>query len=257
MGERTDRKIRNGLGIFSVAAGIFCTVYFLLMAVFTGLASKFNFIWLPMGLVLTGGGIFLLKSKKVFSKTIRNTFLAVAAIGLILFLNVGGLILSGFFQSGEENLDYVIVLGAQMKASGPSMILKARLDEAIRYLEENPETKVIVSGGQGSDEPVSEAAGMKAYLVENGVEEGRIFMEDKSVNTNQNLKFSAEYINIEEEHVGIVTSNFHIYRSVKLAEKLGYENVCGIAADSYAFLLPANMLRECACVVYYTMTGGI
>ena len=70
-------------------------------------------------------------------------------------------------------------------------------------------------------------------------------------------EFSAEYINIKEEHIGIVTSNFHIYRSVKLAKKLGYKNVCGIAAESYAFLLPANMLRECACVVYYALTGGI
>lgn len=255
--DRKNRKIRNGLGAVCLTSGILCTAYFLLMAAFTGLASKFNCIWLPMGLVLAGGGIFLLKSKKVFSKTIRNTFLCIGAIGLIIFLNVEGLILSGFFQAGEENLDYVIVLGAQMKASGPSMILKARLDEAIRYLEENPETKVIVSGGQGSDEPISEAEGMKTYLMKNGIEEERIFTEDKSVNTNQNLKFSAEYINIEEEHVGIVTSNFHIYRSVKLAEKLGYENVCGIAADSYVFLLPANMLRECASVVYYKLTGGI
>ena len=82
-------------------------------------------------------------------------------------------------------------------------------------------------------------------------------MEDNSVNTNQNLKFSSEYINIEEDTVGIVTSNFHIYRSVRLAKKQGYENVCGIAAKSHKFLLPANMLREFVCIVYYGVTGAM
>lgn len=257
MERRREITWRRGAGIFGLAVGIFCLVYFLLMAIFTGLASKFNFIWLPMGLFFLGIGIVLFKSKIVLPKAMRNIILTVAVVGMLLFLNVEGLIISGFFQSGEDNLDYVVVLGAQMKASGPSMVLQSRLDEAIVYLERNPETEVIVSGGQGSDEPISEAEGMKNYLVQNGIDESRIFMEDQSVNTNQNLKFSAEYINIKEDHVGIVTSNFHIYRSVKLAKKLGYRNVCGIAAESYAFLLPANMLRECACVVYYTLTGGI
>lgn len=257
MERKTEENWEKGLGIFCAAAGVCCIVYFVLMGVYTGLGSKFNYIWLPMGLVFIGIGVLLIKRKRLLPKACRKAILVIAAVGILLFLNVEGLIISGFFQAGEENLDYVIVLGAQMKANGPSKILKARLDEAIAYLEKNPETKVIVSGGQGSDEPVSEAEGMKKYLVQNGIEESRILMEDKSVNTNQNLKFSAEYINIKEEHIGIVTSNFHIYRSVKLAKKLGYKNVCGIAAESYAFLLPANMLRECACVVYYTLTGGI
>lgn len=249
--------LRRGLGIFCMAAGAGCCLYFFALAVFTGFGSKFNMIWLPMGLIFLGIGIFLLKSKRELPKGVRKALLAFLTVGLIIFLNVEGLIISGFFESGDENLDYVIVLGAQMKENGPSTILKARLDAAIKYLDKNPETKVVVSGGQGSDEPMSEAEGMKRYLEEHGIAGERILMEDKSVSTNQNLKFSAQYINIEEDSVGIVTSNFHVYRSVKLAEKQGYENVCGISASSHPFLLPANMLRECACVIYYSVTGDI
>lgn len=200
---------------------------------------------------------FFEKEKKPLPKAVRGAVLIFILIGIVIFINVEGLILSGFFESGKEELDYIIVLGAQVKENGPSSILKSRLDKAVEYLESNPETKVVVSGGQGNDEPMSEAEGMKTYLVGKGIAQERIFMENQSVNTKQNLKFSSEYINIEEETVGIVTSNFHIYRSVKLAQKQGYENVCGIAAHSKPGLLPANMLREFCSVVYYAVTGDI
>ena len=247
----------KGLTTACIGLGGLCIFYFLILVIFVGLSTKFNFVWLLAGVCLLVLGILFAKNKIKLSKGAGKAASIVVAAGLIIFLNIEGLIVSGFFEKGEENLDYVIVLGAQMKENGPSSTLKARLDKAIDYLEENPDTKVIVSGGQGSDEPISEAEGMKNYLVQSGIAEDRILMENHSVNTNQNLKFSSEYINIEEDTVGIVTSNFHIYRSVKLAEKQGYENVCGIAAKSHNFLLPANMLREFICIVYYGVTGAM
>lgn len=247
----------KSLKLFCYIAGGLCIFYFCVLAIFAGLSTKFNYVWLAMGVCLLLCGMLLAKKKALFSKPLRKVIIFVLTTGIIIFLNVEGLILSGFFESGEDNLDYLIVLGAQLKESGPSNILQARLDKAIEYLEENPDTKVIVSGGQGSDEPMSEAEGMKNYLVKHGIAEERILMEDNSVNTKQNLKFSSEYINIEEDTVGIVTSNFHVYRSVKLAENQGYEKVCGISAKSHNFLLPANMLREFVCVVYYAVTGSI
>ena len=256
-----ERKItfdwNKGLTAFCFGAGGLCILYFFILVIFVGLSTKFNCVWLLAGVGLLLFGLLLVKNKIRLSKGARKAVTFVVAVCMIVFLNIEGLIVSGFFEKGEENLDYVIVLGAQMKENGPSSTLKSRLDRAIDYLEENQDTQVIVSGGQGSDEMISEAEGMKNYLVQNGIAEERILMEDNSVNTNQNLKFSSEYINIEEDTVGIVTSNFHIYRSVKLAEKQGYENVCGIAAKSHNFLLPANMLREFACIVYYGVTGAI
>lgn len=257
MKQKKELELKKWAVGFCFIAGGLCLLYFLMIVIFVGLSSKFNFAWMVLGVLFLSFGIFLKKRKQALPKAVRGVLMAAVVIGVIIFLNVEGLILSGFFASGETDLDYVIVLGAQMKENGPSNILKARLDRAIVYLEENPVTKVIVSGGQGSDEPISEAEGMKNYLVLNGIEPDRIIMEDLSVNTKQNLKFSSEYINIEEETVGIVTSNFHIYRSIKLAKKQGYANVCGIAAKSKLGLLPANMLREFCSVVYYAVTGSI
>lgn len=162
----------------------------------------------------------------------------------MIFGIVEGFIISGFSMKGQPGADYVIVLGAQMKADGPSKALQYRLDEAIRYLNENPSSKVIVSGGQGSDEHISEAQGMYEYLVEKGIEKDRIIKEDKSVNTTQNLAFSAEYLDRERDSVAVVTNNFHVFRAVKIAEKAGYQNVCGIAAKGEPFLQINNMMRE-------------
>ncbi len=257
MERRIAMDWNKRLKIFCFTMGGLCIFYFCVLAVFVGLSTKFNYAWLALGLCLLAAGALLAKKKVLFSRSVRKVLGIVLAVGMILFLNIEGLIVSGFFESGEENLDYLIILGAQIKEDGPSNILKARLDCAMEYLEENPETKVVVSGGQGSDEPMSEAERMRDYLVQNGIAEERILIEDNSVNTKQNLNFSAEYINIEEDTVGIVTSNFHVYRSVKLAENQGYENVCGISAKSHTFLLPANMLREFVCVVYYGLTGNL
>ncbi len=257
MGRKREMGLEKWAEWFCWAAGGLCLLYFLMIALFVGLSSKFNYAWCALGFLFLICALFLKKRKKPLPKAVRGAILIFILIGIVIFINVEGLILSGFFESGKEELDYIIVLGAQVKENGPSSILKSRLDKAVEYLESNPETKVVVSGGQGNDEPMSEAEGMKTYLVGKGIAQERIFMENQSVNTKQNLKFSSEYINIEEETVGIVTSNFHIYRSVKLAQKQGYENVCGIAAHSKPGLLPANMLREFCSVVYYAVTGDI
>ncbi|MCD8018047.1 MAG: YdcF family protein [Clostridiales bacterium] len=175
---------------------------------------------------------------------LRHTIGAVVAFAIIVFLVVEGLILSGFSAQGEKNLDYIIVLGAQVYRNGPCNVLRFRLNKACDYLMENEDTLCIVSGGQGSNEPFSEAQGMYDYLIEKGINADRILIEDKSLNTVENLTNSSAYFDKEKASVGIVTSNFHIFRSVRLAKKLGLKNVRGIAADVVVIYLPGNMLRE-------------
>lgn len=84
-------------------------------------------------------------------------------------------------------MDYIIVLGAQVKESGPSVVLRYRLDRAVSYLKENDNTLVIVSGGKGINEPATEASVMKEYLINEGINEERIIIEDKSNTTKENL----------------------------------------------------------------------
>lgn len=226
--------------------GIAFLIYFLCVAFFVGHGTNFYFIWLILAVVVMTFAILLKRRFFIthFPLWIRRTFVILLCMGMMIFGIVEGFIISGFSMKGQPGADYVIVLGAQMKADGPSKALQYRLDEAIRYLNENPSSKVIVSGGQGSDEHISEAQGMYEYLVEKGIEKDRIIKEDKSVNTTQNLAFSAEYLDRERDSVAVVTNNFHVFRAVKIAEKAGYQNVCGIAAKGEPFLQINNMMRE-------------
>ena len=178
-------------------------------------------------------------------------------LGMSIFLIVEGLILSGFSKSAPEGLDYLVVLGAQMKRSGPSRALQYRLDAAIDYLTKNPDTYVIVSGGQGSDEHISEAQGMYDYLVEKGISAERIQKEDQSKNTFQNLTFSAEYLDKERDSVGVVSNNFHVFRAVRIARKAGYQKVHGIAARGEPFLQLNNMMREFLGVMKDFLVGNM
>lgn len=239
--------------------GIVFLLYFFCIAFFVGHGTNFYFIWLFLGIAALAFSVLL---KKGFFAAhvpvwIRRLFLIAVCIGGALFLVVEGCIISGFSKEGQPGLTYVIVLGAQMKANGPSKALQYRLDEAVRYLEENPDTMVIVSGGQGSDEHISEAQGMYDYLTEKGIASERIIKEDRSKNTFQNLIFSSSFLDKENDSVGVVTNNFHVFRAVKIAQKAGYKEVCGIAARGEPFLQYNNMMREFFGVVKDFLVGNL
>ena len=240
-----------------ILLGIVSLIYFFTIAFFVGHGTNFYFIWLFLGAGLIAFSLML--KKGFFTEHVpplaRRLFLLLVCLGGGVFVLVEGCILSGFSQKGDPGLDYLVVLGAQMKRSGPSKALQYRLDAAIRYLEENPDTRVIVSGGQGPDEHISEAQGMYDYLVEKGIDKNRILKEDKSVNTFQNLSFSAQYLDREQDAVGVVTHNVHVFRAVRTAKKAGYRNVCGIAAKGEPFLQWNNMMREFFGVVKNVLFG--
>lgn len=240
--ENCKRRI---LGIISLITGSVCVIYFLALAFFGGHGTNFYVIWLFGGLMLLLLGISMIRNWTLkFPKRIRKAFCIFISLLLILFLFVEGLILNGFRQHTEEELDYLIVLGAWVKPTGPSWVLKMRLDTAYEYLIDHENTIVIVSGGQGSNEITSEAQGMCDYLVSKGIDESRIIKEDVSTNTNENIGNSSVFLNKEKDRVGIVTSDFHVFRAVQIAKKEGITHVYGIAAPSYPAQLPNNMLRE-------------
>jgi len=140
--------------------------------------------------------------------------------------------------------DYIIVLGAQIKGTKVTNSLRERLDTAYDYIILNPETKIIVSGGQGEGEDITEASAMKEYLAERGIESSKIMMENRSFNTNENMKYSVAFIDDKNASVGIVSSNFHIYRSIKLAKAQGLTNVSGIASPCDSILFLNYIVRE-------------
>ncbi len=207
--------------------------------------TRFFLVWSVLAALFALAGLCLQKGWAAllpgWGKAAAAAFLLLAAV---LGLGGTGLMLTGFFARGERGLPWIIVPGAQLKENGPSLALQKRLDAAAAYLRENPETMCVVSGGQGRNEPMSEAEGMAVYLISKGICAGRILKEDRSVNTGQNLAFSRRLIPPDIQRVGIVTSNFHVYRSVQLAKSSGFPGAVGICAPSGLFFLPNNMLRE-------------
>lgn len=243
-----------------IIIGAICIIYFCSIAVFTGLGSKFPLVWLAAGVVFIGVGIAVKTGwlyRISFPKWIKTVFFIFLITGSIIFLSVEVMILNGYRNKSVDNLDYIVVLGAQMKENGPSKSLRMRLDEAYEYLVQNETTIVIVSGGQGSNEPISEAEGMYQYLCEKGIAPNRIIKEDKSENTHQNLVYSKRLIAKKDAAVGIVSNNFHIFRALGLAKKAGYEKVYGIPAKSEPFLQPNNMAREFCGVVKDFLAGNL
>lgn len=230
--------------VFFIVVGIICILYCLGTFLFGGYGTMFFLIWAVAGVAAIVWGLFGKKILAAMPLWIKRCFYILVTICVVIFVAVEGMIISGFVTKAPADLDYIIVLGAQLKENGPSYVLRLRLDAAYEYLLANENTKVIVSGGQGSNEPDTEAQGMYDYLVEKGIDPERIIKEDKSTDTSENILFSKEIINSEIDSVGIVSNNFHIFRAVQLAKAAGYEEVYGIGARSNLWYLPNNMLRE-------------
>ena len=235
--------------LFFLTAGGCCLLYFVILLLYSGFTSAFYLIWPAMAI-----GCFLVSRLfhvGFFSHLpapVRMLLLALTAVCLLLFAGVEGMILKGAVQTPPADLDYIIVLGAHVRSTGPSRALALRLDRAYAYASENPDTILIVSGGKGSNEPCTEASAMKDYLLKKGLPENRILMEDQSTNTRENLIFSKALLP-EDASVGIVSNGFHICRALHLSETLGYKNAAGIPAKGDLITQPANLLREFFAVV--------
>lgn len=235
------KYILIGLGVLSVLYGV--------LVLQVGSGTGFWLVWEAIGVFFFLWAILI--HKKVFSvhKKAGMVFHVFVAIVVVVLATFCGMIAGEFSAKGNQNLDYIIVLGAQVREDGPSVVLKYRLDAAIDYLNENPDTVCIVSGGQGVNEPFSEAEGMAEYLMENGIDKCRILLEDDSTSTVENIQNSKALMEQPYHGVGIVTNNFHVFRAVQIAKMQGLEGVCGIAADSNALYLPNNVLRECCGIL--------
>ncbi|MEG0261042.1 MAG: YdcF family protein [Lysinibacillus sp.] len=175
--------------------------------------------------------------------------------GMILYFWSGMLLNKGTDPQADGTKDYVVVLGAKVKENGePSLALQYRLEAAIEYLEKYPHVKVIVSGGRGVAEPVSEAERMYTYLLEAGIAEERIIQEAKSTSTFENLSFSKKLLPKGETELTIISSDFHLARAKYLANKLDLE-VDVVAAKTPKIVEAKLRLRERAALLKTYIVG--
>lgn len=143
----------------------------------------------------------------------------------------------------KRNADYIIVLGAGIIGSKVTPLLAARIEKGIELLCYNPNAVLIMSGGQGSGEDISESKAMADYAIDKGVSAEKIILEQKSVSTEENLRFSRELMNTQNPKIIIVTTAYHMFRALILAKRQGIRCVGFGAKTKWYFTLNA-FIRE-------------
>lgn len=178
--------------------------------------------------------------KNKHTKVIYKIYRTVMILFITSFILLQGAIIINMYKTNNVNsinpMDTMIVLGAKVNKDGVSKTLKQRLDKAIGYYNQNKDINIIVSGGQGKDEVMTEASAMKNYLVKNGVDEDNIILENKATTTLENIMFSEEImkdLNLENKAL-IITSDYHLFRGRFIASILGMDNagLCSISSLS-------------------------
>ncbi len=226
---------------FYALASLSVFYYLLLVWRTRRLNSTFSWFWLAYAGLNILLGVLVFKTSDIVDYIV----IGLCTIVTIVFVLVEILILCAMVAIPKGKLDYVIVLGAQIRGRTICGSLKRRLDKGIHYLKRNPNTLCVVTGGKGKDEEISEAEAMAEYLKENGIDPERIIMEDKSTTTWENFKFSAPFIfDIEKDKIGIISNNFHIYRAMKMARLQGYKKVYALPATTDMIMFPNYMVRE-------------
>lgn len=161
-------------------------------------------------------------------RTMRRVIWIAVLLAVLLALIVLALVYSASSGVLRDEPTRMIILGSQVMQNGPGPMLRSRLNTAYEYLVAHPDLTVVVSGGQGADEPCSEAQAMRDYLVHLGIDEARIWMEDQSHNTGENIRYTkqlleARGVDIAQEHVLIVSNGFHLFRADMLAQRYGFD----------------------------------
>ena len=247
----------------------------ILLRVVAGAAGLFLLAWgvIPLYssrfhigcLVLMLAGLLLLGAALLYpalARGIRRLWkrragrITLSGIGAAACLTVSGVMTAAACAPPPEGAT-VVVLGAALRGEQPSRMLAERLKTAATYLRDHPESSCVVSGGQNDDEIISEAEAMKRYLVGLGIEESRIYLEDRSTNTEENLRMSRDVVEREglPDAVVVATQEFHQLRARIHAEEAGFEEIGALAARTPWYLFGGYWIRDFAGVCRYLVLG--
>ncbi len=176
---------------------------------------------------------------------------------VLLFFGVSVLIFTRANRKCNQEAITVLVPGARLYEDRPSRMLSDRLRTAAVYLKAHPALPCVVSGGQGADEPCTEASMMRDVLIEMGIDEKRIYMEDTSTNTFENMQFTREVIDTYQlpTAVAIATQEFHQYRCGVYAKRANLTPVCALSCKTPLHLFLCYWVREFAGVCRMWLLG--
>lgn len=230
------------VGIFDIAnlLGVFIAICGFLITCAWG---KFKQLWRKI-------------SKNKLGKYALKVLTALVIIGFSYVAVISVFIISAANQVPKDN-STVIVLGCKVNGKSPSLMLRKRLEASVEYLNENKSAICIVSGGQGSNEGISEAECMYNYLTENGISSERIILEDKSTTTSENMEFSKRIIEEKglSKDIAIATDGFHEFRASILARKAGLNPTGAVSADTPLYLLGTYHFRETIAIANELIFG--
>ena len=214
-----------------------------------------------VGIIFVYKALRLLGSKyPQDARTLKRIFTILLCIGLLVVGITEAIIIKASFGDPRQHCDYMVVLGAGVRGDVPSLSLRNRIDAAYDYLTEHPDVTAILSGGQGEGENITEAQCMFDHLTAMGIDESRLWMEDQATSTWENLNFSLDMIEERTgqrpEKLGVLSSEYHLFRASLFADACGVEFL-GIPAKTTKLSLRVNyFMREVAGVWHYLLLGG-
>lgn len=175
-----------------------------------------------------------------------------ALVGIAVYIASMALILCYSHTSIDYKEDVVIVLGAGVQHGRPSITLQNRLNAAVEYYHINSDIHIVVAGGLARQKDTTEALVMKNYLLEQGIPENVIIMEDKSQSTKENYIYSKQILEekgIKHDSIAFVTNSFHIYRAKTYAEFCGFKNAHALSTRTDLFVFVPALIREVLGVI--------
>lgn len=244
----------NALGIVYLLTGGACVAYYFIIGFYSRFGLSIQWIWLAAGAALIVAGLL---TRASLPHWLRYAWRAALIAALALLALLEGLVISGMSATAPPGMDYLMVLGASVYDDGPSPALVRRINAVTGCLDQHPDALVIATGGQGEGERIAEAQCIRDELVRRGVDPARILLEDKSTNTWENMTFSKALIDRDDAAVGIVTNNYHVWRSTRLARRAGLTNVHGIAAEYTGPTLIHFMVREAISIAVWFLRGRL
>lgn len=245
--NRNYNRIFQILNIAECVAGLFCVIYYFMCIFAAGSGIPTIYVWPVLGILLflkVGITWIVWRKDKKRLIAVSKGFDVLIIVFAITFLTFAIFVVNGMKEQAVPNCDYVIVLGTTVNGTEPSEILQKRIDKAYEYLLENPETKVIGTGGKGDAETISEGECIARELEGMGIASERIQYEGKSKTTVENMKFATQLMEEETKSVAVVSNGFHISRSKLILSNFTDAKVYGIAATGGGVTTLHYTLRE-------------
>lgn len=247
--------MKKALKIAYIALGIASIAYYFVLWRASRLGLSMSGMWPAIGAVLIICGI--LCDNTSIPRWVHIAWRCCLCAGLAGIIALECLVISGLHATAPAGMDYLIVLGARVDPDGPSPALTRRLNAVMACIDDHPDAVIIATGGQGSDEPMSEAQCIRDELVKRGVDADRIVMEDKSTATIENIQNAMALMDDPAAQTGIITNNYHVYRATRIARKAGLTNAHGIAAMYTGHTKFHYMIREAICIVVDFLRGNL